>query len=154
MKEEPLKSESENQVIRVLEAYKEAVFRKDISAYMALYAEEAQVFDMWGPAWLHKSKDTWLESTRSWFGGLGDERVVVEMENVQIQQASDMAFVSAFIKYSAVSPEGKTLRWLENRLSCVLVPVHGAWKIIHQHTSAPIDHTNLKASLRREGEKF
>ena len=147
-----MKSQSTNEVTQVLEAYKDAVYRKDISAYIALYAEHAQIFDMWGPTWIHKDKDTWLKSTRSWFSGLGDERVVVEIENIQIEQASDMAFASAFIKYSAVSPEGKTLRWLENRLSCVLVPVHGAWKIIHQHTSAPIDHTCLKASLRREGE--
>jgi ketosteroid isomerase-like protein len=151
-KEGILMSETGKEVIGVLEAYKEAVFRKDIRAYVALYAEEAQVFDMWGPPWIYKDKDTWLEAARSWFDGLGDERVLVEMENIQIEQASEMAFVSAFIKYTAVSSEGKTLRWLENRLSCVLVPINGGWRIIHQHTSAPIDHTCLKAYLRRDRE--
>jgi ketosteroid isomerase-like protein len=150
--EETLKSESENKVIRILDAYKEAVYRKDISAYEALYSDKAQIFDTWGPAWIYKDKELWLDVARSWFAGLGDERVVVEMENVQIDEVSDMAFASAFVKYSAVSPAGKTIRWLENRLSCVLAPVNGAWKIIHQHTSAPINHTCLKASLRREGE--
>jgi ketosteroid isomerase-like protein len=119
-----LKSESENEVIRILDAYKEAVYRKDISAYVALYADKAQIFDMWGPTWIYKDRDTWLETTRSWFDGLGDERVMVEMENIQIEQASDMAFTSAFIKYTAVSSEGKVLRWLENRLSCVVVPIN------------------------------
>jgi ketosteroid isomerase-like protein len=105
---------------------------------------------MWGPAWIYKDKELWLDAARSWFAGLGDERVVVEMENIQIELASDMAFASAFIKYTAVSSEGKVLRWLENRLSCVLVPINGAMKIIHQHTSAPVNHASLKASLRRE----
>jgi ketosteroid isomerase-like protein len=145
-------SETGKEVIEVLEAYKAAVFRRDVSAYVALYAENAQVFDMWGPPWLYKDKDTWLEVTRSWFDGLGDERVRVEMENIQIEQAADMAFVSAFIKYTAVSSEGKVLRWMENRLSCVLVPMDGAWRIIHQHTSAPVDPNGLKVSLRRDGE--
>lgn len=143
-------SQKGKEVIGVLETYKAAVLRKDIDAYMALYAEKAQIFDMWGPTWIYKDKDTWLEITRSWFDGLGDERVMVEMENIQIEQASDMAFASAFIKYTAVSSEGKVLRWLENRLSCVLVPINGAWEIIHQHTSAPVNHASLKTSLRRD----
>jgi ketosteroid isomerase-like protein len=61
-----LKSESENEVIRILDAYKEAVYRKDISAYVALYADKAQIFDMWG---LHGS--TKIETLGSKQPGVG-----------------------------------------------------------------------------------
>lgn len=70
------------------------------------------------------------------------------MENLQIKQTSQMAFFSAFVKYTATSPDGTPLRSLQNRMTCVLEPKDGRWKITHEHTSAPVDHNTLKVSLK------
>ena len=84
-----------------------------------------------------------------WFRSLKDERVVVDMENLQIKQTAHMALVSTFVKYTAISPDGLPLRSLQNRMTCVLEPIEGSWKIMDEHTSAPVDHNTLKVSLKR-----
>jgi len=142
-------NENENPVQQVLDAYKAAVHAKDIDAFMAIYDEHIEVFDMWGPPWMYRGTQSWRGMAKEWFRGLKDERVVVDIENVQIRRTAQMAFVSAFMKYTAISPDGTPLRWLQNRLTCVLEPKDGKWKITHEHTSAPVDHNTLKVSLKR-----
>jgi ketosteroid isomerase-like protein len=142
-------NEKENPVQQALDAYKAAVYAKNIDAFMAIYDENIEVFDMWGPPWIYRGIQSWRGMAEEWFRGLKDERVVVDMENVQIKQTAQMALVSVFMKYTAVSPDGTPLRSLQNRMTCVLEPKDGVWKITHEHTSAPVDHNTLKVSLKR-----
>ena len=61
----------------------------------------------------------------------------------------DVAGVSAFLTYKAVSRDGAELRSLNNRLTWVLRKNDdGAWKIAHEHTSAPAGDDG-KVQLRR-----
>ena len=49
-----------------------------------------------------------------------------------------------------VEREGKELRSMDNRITWVLRKnSEGAWKIVHEHTSAPVDFETGKATLRR-----
>jgi len=138
---------NENPVQQLLDAYTAAVYAKDIDAFMAIYDENIGVFDMWGTSWMYQGAQSWRGVAEEWFRGLGDERIVVDIENMQVRPTAQMAFVSAFVKYTALSPEGKPLRWLQNRMTCVLEPKNGVWKITHEHTSTPADHSSLKISL-------
>jgi ketosteroid isomerase-like protein len=142
-------NENENSVQQVLDAYKAAVYAKNVDAFMAIYDQNIEVFDMWGLPWRYQGAQSWRGMAEGWFHGLGDERVVVDIENMQVKSTTQMAFVSAFVKYTALSSEGKPLRWLQNRMTCVLEPKNGVWKITHEHTSAPVDHSTLKVSLSR-----
>ncbi len=139
---------SDNPVLQILEAYKAAVYAKDVGAFVSLYDENVCVFDMWG-AWSYNGIAAWRKMAEGWFGSLGNERVVIDIDRLQLKQTQNLAFVSAFVKYSAVSPRGAVLRSLENRLTCVLELKGGAWKITHEHTSAPAEHKSLKVSLER-----
>lgn len=135
-------------IIQVLNLYCQFAYDKNLEGYLSLYADDAKIFDMWGPEWLHES-ETWGESTEEWFESLKENRVMIEFEEIQVEQSFQMGFFSGFVKYSAVSPKGKTLRSLENRFTCVIEPRDGAWKITHQHTSGPIDHKDFKGSVQR-----
>jgi ketosteroid isomerase-like protein len=144
---------SENEelpIIQVLNLYCQTIYDKNLEAYLGLYAEDAKVFDMWGPEWLHASSEDWRTSAKEWFKSLKQEKVEVEFEEIQVEQTFQMGFLSAFVKYSAVSPKGKVLRSLENRFTCIVEPRGGAWKITHQHTSGPINPSDLKGVLNRE----
>lgn len=134
---------------RILDSYKQAVFNKDLPAYLALYSEDAIIFDMWGPAWDFGGPAAWREVTEEWFASLGPDSVRVDFFHVHEQSEGALAVISAFVRYTAVSPEGKTLRAMDNRLSLVLAGHNGGWKIVHQHTSAPLDGTSMKVSLER-----
>ena len=137
----------ENPVPAILAAYKAAVFAKDVDAFVALYAGDVRVFDMWG-RWEHRGLAAWREMAAGWFGSLGDERVVVDFADVQAELAADLASGHAFARFAAIDAAGTELRALNNRFSVVLRREDGAWKIAHEHSSAPLDDA-AKAIFRR-----
>ena len=56
---------------------------------------------------------------------------------------------SAFVTYTGLSASGEALRSMDNRLTWVLRSEKGAWKITHEHTSAPVDFESSEVLLRR-----
>lgn len=133
----------------VLTAYAAAVRAKDVEAFLDLYADDARNFDLWSE-WSYDGKDALRAMVAEWFGSLpDDEIVVVEFDDVRTQAGSDVAAVSAFTTFAAVSPDGTELRSMNNRLTWVLrKDPDGAWKIVHEHTSAPAGDEG-KVQLRR-----
>lgn len=134
-------------VAQIIESYKSAVLAKDTEAFLALYDAEIHIFDMWGK-WSIRGIDAWREMVSGWFVSLGSERVVVEAGNIETVVTQDMAIGHAIFTYTAISAKGEKLRSLDNRITLVLKRTDTNWKVIHEHTSAPIDHGSLKAYLK------
>ncbi|HEU5215952.1 MAG TPA: SgcJ/EcaC family oxidoreductase [Gaiellaceae bacterium] len=134
---------------QMLKAYAVAVRAKDADAFMDLYADDVRNFDLWND-WSYDGKAELSGMVTEWFGSLDDdEEVVVEWDDVRAQAGEDVAALSAFLTFSAVSPEGKKLRSMNNRLTWVLrKDGDGEWKIAHEHTSAPAGEEG-KVQLRR-----
>jgi ketosteroid isomerase-like protein len=135
-------------LLGILDAYKSSVFAKDVNAFLILYDHDIHVFDMWG-AWSHVGIEAWREMVVNWFGSLGSDRVVVGFDDVQMVETSDLAFIHAFVTYKALSVEGVELRAMNNRTTLVLKQKAGKWRVVHEHTSAPINHETLKVMLKR-----
>ena len=135
-------------VTTALEAYKAAVLAKDADAFCALYDTDIHVFDMWGK-WQHQGLAAWRDMASGWFSSVGDERVVVEFSDVHSAVSGDLAFGHAFVRFSAETADGTELRSLNNRLTLVMRHQVDGWKIVHEYTSAPIEHTTTKAMLQR-----
>jgi uncharacterized protein (TIGR02246 family) len=131
-----------------MEAYAAAVFTKDADAFAALYAPEVRIFNLWAK-WSHDGVEAWHAMAVDWFGSLGAERVVVGWDDARTSLTGEFAILQAFFTYKAVSAEGAELRAMSNRLTWVLTPTNGAWKIIHEHTSAPVDSATMKVILKR-----
>ena len=140
--------ESHDPVVRMLDAYRDAVFAKDVDAFVRLYDEDVHVFDMWGD-WSLQGVAAWRRMAEGWFGSLGDERVVVTFDDVGSSVEHDLACGHATVTYSAQATDGAILRSLSNRMTVVLRRRDGEWKVVHEHTSAPIEHETLKARLQR-----
>ena len=139
---------SEQPILAVLDAYKAAVFAKNVDAFVGLYDQDVQVFDLWGE-WLYDGVDAWRGMVSGWFGSLGDEQVVVEMQTIHTTVTQDMALAHAFISYSGVSAQGERLRTMQNRITMVLRRSGDAWKIVHEHSSAPVDFETSKVMLHQ-----
>ena len=122
----------------MLSAYAAAVRAKDADAFLDLYADDVRSFDLW-ERWSYDGKDALRAMVAEWFGSLPDDEVVeVSFDEVRTQPGEDVAAVSAFTTFAAVSPTGEKLRSMNNRLTWVLRrDADGAWKIAHEHTSAP-----------------
>ena len=132
----------------LLEAYRDAVHAKDVDAFVAIFADDVRVFDMWG-AWSHDGIDAWREMAEGWFGSLGDERVRVEFDNVQTTVGEDVAVLSASVTFAGLSADGNELRSMNNRLTWGLRKTAGTWKVVHEHTSAPVEMATGKVDLKR-----
>ena len=132
----------------MLEAYAAAVRAKDVDAFVGLYADDVRTFDLWS-VWSYDSRDALRAMVAEWFGSLGTDVVAVEFEEVREQTGEDVAGLSAFTTFRGLSPEGEELRSMNNRLTWVLrKDADGAWKIAHEHTSAPTGEEG-KVQLRR-----
>jgi uncharacterized protein (TIGR02246 family) len=133
----------------MLAAYVAAVRAKDVGAFLDLYADDVRNFDLWS-VWSYDGKDELRAMVAEWFGSLpDDEVVVVKFDDVRTQTGSDLATVSAFTTFAAESPDGTELRSMNNRLTWVLrKDADDAWKIVHEHTSAPAGDEG-KVQLRR-----
>lgn len=133
----------------ILTAYATAVRNKDVDAFVGLYADDVRNFDLW-QEWKYDGKDALRTMVAEWFGSLPDDEVVaVEFDEVRTQAGDDVAAVTAFTTFAAVSPDGIQLRSMNNRLTWVLRrDADGAWKIVHEHTSAPAGEEG-KVQLRR-----
>lgn len=123
---------------QLLLRYAESVLAKDVEAFVALYAADVRVFDMWN-RWSHDGRQPWREMVQGWFGSLHDERVTVAFSEVRTRVAQDLAVLHAFVSFAAIDTGGATLRSMTNRITMALARQGDDWKIVHQHTSAPID---------------
>ena len=121
----------------MLEAYAAAVRAKDVDAFVGLYADDVRTFDLWS-VWSYDGKAAFRGMVEEWFGSLGTDVVAVEHDEVRVQGGDDVGALSAFLTFRGLSAEGEELRSMNNRLTWVLrKDADGAWKIVHEHTSAP-----------------
>ena len=134
---------------QMLDSYAAAVRAKDVEAFVGLYADDVRTFDLWSE-WSYDGKPAFREMVTEWFGSLPDDEVVaVEFDEIRTQAGEDVAAVSAFTTFAAVTTDGTELRSMNNRLTWILrKDADGAWKIAHEHTSAPAGDEG-KVQLRR-----
>jgi ketosteroid isomerase-like protein len=135
-------------IARILAAYAAAVDARDVDAFMRLYDPKVRVFDTWG-LWSYDGADAWRVAVEGWLGSLGSERVKASFEDVQTSGGSDHAALTAIVRYATVSATGEPLRSMHNRITWVLRTSGHVLRIVHEHTSVPIDFDHMKAILER-----
>jgi uncharacterized protein (TIGR02246 family) len=139
----------EQSVTSVIDAYKQAVRDKDVAAFMALYADDVRVFDTWA-VWVYEGAASWRKAVASWFSSLGSENVRVTADDVRVVGTPALAVVSAIFTYAGLAADGRELRAMQNRLTWALAQHGASWKIVHEHTSAPIAPDHATAMLTRD----
>ena len=135
-------------IVAVLDAYRAAVYAKDVDVLVGLYDAEVRVFDLWG-RWVYDGIDAWRGMVEGWFSSLGSERVVVTFDEVRTFVSSNLAVAHGFVTYRGESAEGGASRAMTNRLTWTLGRRDGLWRIVHEHTSAPADFQTSRVTLLR-----
>jgi ketosteroid isomerase-like protein len=141
-------SEERMPVEKALQGYTEAVAAQDVEAFLGLYDERVHVFDSWG-RWEYAGLDAWRGMVTEWFGSLGGGRVEVAFSEVSCVTGTGVAFGHAVATYSGYSAEGELLHAMTNRMSVGLEKTDTAWKIVHEHTSLPVDMASGAALFER-----
>ena len=140
-------SDADQAIHAALAAYQAAVLAKDADAFVSIYSDDVQIFELWG-TWVHDI-GSWREMAKGWFAFLGDQCSVVTAHDVRTQVSGDMAMLSASLTYAAVDAGGQPLRSLDNRLTWVLRQRDGRWQVVHEHTSVPLAHEDGKGIVKR-----
>ena len=130
------------------DTYKTAAYAKDEPALLQLYADDVVAFDMWG-SWSIEGIAPMREMVQGWFRSLGEDRDSIAFEVIRTVVGSDLALAEAFVSYTAVDAAGTALRSMQNRLTWVAAPRDGQWRIVHQHTSSPIDPATTSVVFSR-----
>jgi uncharacterized protein (TIGR02246 family) len=141
-------NEMEKNIQILLDTYKKAVEDKDIDQLLSIYDPDVVVFDMWGN-WEYQGLEAWKTTVKEWFESLGNDKIIVVIQDVQIIPDKITAGVHAYLTFSAVSDTGDILHSMDNRFSWILKNQRGSWKIQHEHSSAPIDYESNKVILKR-----
>jgi ketosteroid isomerase-like protein len=118
--------------------YKQAAWDKDIERMIRLYDDDVIIYDMWANGY-QTGLTEWSGVIKDWLGSLGEENVNVIFEMIEIHESGDVGFASALITYQAISADDTILRSMRNRLTIGCQKKNDMWKVIHQHTSAPIN---------------
>lgn len=125
--------------------YAQAAWDKDIEKMTELYSEQVVIFDLWENGY-QTGLPAWAEVIKEWLSTLGEEKVKVIFEMIALHESGDVGFGSALITYQAIATDNTVLRSMKNRITLGFRKEQGVWKVIHQHTSAPIN-SGLEAIL-------
>jgi ketosteroid isomerase-like protein len=133
---------------RMLETYAAAVAAKDSASFMRLYDPNVRVFDAW-ECWTYEGSAAWEAMVRSWFDSLGTESVRVTFDETRSSGGQELTILSTIVTYTGISAQGEVLRSIPNRLTWAIHQSNSGPRIIHEHTSAPIGFSEMKAILNR-----
>jgi ketosteroid isomerase-like protein len=125
--------------------YKQSAWNKDSERMIGLYDENVVIFDMWMKGY-QKGLTEWSVVIKDWLGSLRDEKVNVVFEMIDVHEGDNVGFGSALITYQAISIDNAIVRSMKNRITVGFVRQKEEWKVVHQHTSSPIN-SELNAIL-------
>jgi ketosteroid isomerase-like protein len=118
--------------------YKQSAWEKNTESMIGLYDTNVVIFDMWERG--HQTGLTeWSGVIKDWLTSLGRERVNVNFEMIEIRENGNVGFASALITFQALSIDDTVIRSMRNRITLGFFNDNGGWKVVHQHTSAPIN---------------
>ncbi|MFU8947825.1 YybH family protein [Mycetocola zhadangensis] len=130
--------EKTDPVQAALDAYAAAVAIRDVSAFVALYADDVHAYDAWDQ-WQFSGIEAWRAMVTGWFTSISDENIEVTYTDLQTSVGDSVAFGHADVTYTAFSVAGERLRSMTNRFTFGMELQAGTWKIVHEHSSLPID---------------
>lgn len=133
----------------ILKKYSQSILEKDLECFCSLYDDNVLVYDMW-QQWTYKGIDEWKKNVQNWFSSLGELRDKVSFDEIEIVEKQEMALVTAIVRFAAIDQQAIELRFLQNRFTWVMCKKENLWKIIHQHSSSPIDFESMKPRLWKE----
>lgn len=139
-------NEQNDPFLQALDRYAAAVGDKDVEGFLSIYGEDVHIFDVWD-TWSLQGKAAWRDVVADWFSS--PEKLVVTIDEARSTAGADLVVGHAFIRYAAVSPDGRELRSVGNRLTQVLQKTASSWTVSHEHSSVPIDHSSTRAIFRR-----
>jgi ketosteroid isomerase-like protein len=130
-----------SEIRALLDEWLDAIRRKEIDRLMACYADDVVAYDMMPPL-EYRGADSYRTA---WMQGLSmSGSFEIELRNPVIVAGNEVAFAFALSNYRVGPSEGEPIDgWF--RWTAGLRRIDGRWKIVHEHSSVPIDMDGKQA---------
>ena len=125
----------EAQIRQQLGNWKAAFEASDIEKMMSFYAPEIVAFDLMPPIEF-VGEDAWRANWVNFFEQF-DGNPILELENVEVYCSGDIAFNRGFTRLKGTM-QGQPMDMWVRQTNC-FHRIDGAWLIIHDHVSVPVD---------------
>lgn len=128
----------QTQVHTVLEDWARATRQNRKDKILKNHAIDLVIFDVLSPM-KYESAESYRQSWSDWQPETQGEGQF-DLENISVTVSTDLAFAHCFIRCGSTMPDGHTFQDLVRATFC-LKKIDGAWKILHQHLSKPIQQS-------------
>jgi ketosteroid isomerase-like protein len=130
---------AETQVRAVLENWAKATRQNHQDEILKNHVPDLVIFDVLPPM-KYENTESYRQSWNEWQPETQSEGQF-DLENLFVTASTDLAFAHCFIRCGGTMPDGQTFQDLVRATFC-LKKIDGAWKILHQHVSKPIQKTS------------
>jgi uncharacterized protein (TIGR02246 family) len=127
-------SADEGAVRDLIEAWADAVRRKDYAGILRSHAPDFVMFDV-PPPFKSVGLDAYRKTWDVFFSWSRDP-VLFEIQEMAVTAGADVAFAFATMRCEGPASDGKP-EALDLRLTMCLRRVDGQWMIVHEHHSVP-----------------
>ena len=135
-------------VEKLKQRYIDAVASRSANALIQLYDPKARIFDAWG-VWEYNGTAAWQIAVEGWFASKPTDKLQVNFSECTIVGTLDLATMTAIVTYAGISADSKETHSMQNRMTWIFRTVGHNFRIVHEHTSAPIGFEDLKAILKK-----
>lgn len=127
-------------VTELLENYQTAVLEQNVDNFISMYDTNVHIFDSWSK-WNIIGKEVWRTHVEDWFAVLKRDNSTLRVlyEDMVIYEVSDLATVHTNVRFSEYNSNKIEFRHLTNRFTFILKKIDLEWKIVHEHSSLPIN---------------
>jgi len=137
-----LLARTETELRSQLEDWASAVRAKDIDRIFAHYAPDIVAFDAIAQLQF-KGADAYRKHWETCMA-MCPGPMIFELHELQITASDDLAFVHSLDRCGGTGPDGKEMTgWM--RMTACFRKLHGQWRVVHEHFSAPFDPQSDKA---------
>jgi ketosteroid isomerase-like protein len=137
---------NEQMIRELLETRTLAFAHRDAAAAAAAYDDNLVLYDAVGPFVRRGENPT--DRLESWIA-LYRTAIGHEIRDLEITASDDVGFCHFLVRISGTMQDGTEVGMWVRATSC-LRRQHGAWTIVHEHASVPLDADTGQAVLRGE----
>jgi uncharacterized protein (TIGR02246 family) len=135
---------SESEIRALLDDFVQAIRDRDLDGVLSVFAPDVVSFDL-GPPLQHGGGTEFRRRWRALFDA-HDGAIDYEVRDLEITAGGDVAFSRSLNHFGgALKGGGRSDRWL--RWTACFRKRDGAWRIVHEHVSVPVDLQSGNAVL-------
>lgn len=136
---------NDESAIRVnIEARARAIRARDVEALLAFYAPDVKTFDLVTPL-VNEGLEAVRQRVTDWFASFASA-IEYRVRKIELHLAGDVAFEHHLVHVEGWTKPGEHVRmWF--RESVGYRKIGDVWKVVHQHSSVPMDMSTGQARI-------